>query len=64
MGHISLKEGNINAYKIFVVKPEYNSQLGRRKHKWKRNVKGVVRKSAVRVWTEFIWHRVRSSAML
>jgi hypothetical protein len=43
------------AYKLLVGKPEWNRPLGRPRHRWED------KKYSVKVWTGFIWLRIRIS---
>jgi hypothetical protein len=50
-----------NANKTLVRKPEEERSLGRPRWSWEDNIKWILKKQIVRIWTEFIWLKKRSS---
>jgi hypothetical protein len=42
----------------FVDRPEGKKPLGGPKHRWKDNIKEIIKKWNMRVWTRFIWLRI------
>jgi len=53
-----------NAYKILVGKPEGKRPLGRPRRRWEDNIRKGLRETGGRVWTGFIWLRIRTSGGL
>jgi hypothetical protein len=54
----------LNAYRVLVGKPEGNRPPERPGHRWKGNNEMCLKKYGVRVWTGFIWLRIRTSNKL
>jgi hypothetical protein len=52
------------AYKLLVGKPEGKRPLGRPKCRWKDNIKMNLRERGGKVWTGFMWCRIRTSGRL
>jgi len=51
-------------YKILVGKPERKWPLETPRHKWKDNIKCVLKRQGMRMKTGFIWLRIGSSGRL
>jgi hypothetical protein len=49
----------MNAYRIFVGKPEGKRPLGRPRHRWEDNIKMDLGENGV-VWTGLIWLRIET----
>jgi hypothetical protein len=45
-------------YRDLVGKPEGKRPLGRRRHRWKDNIKWIVRKWDMKLWTGSSWFRI------
>jgi hypothetical protein len=49
-----------NAYTILIRKPEVKRPLVRLWSRWEANIKIDVKETGMRMWTGFIWFRIRS----
>jgi hypothetical protein len=59
----STKMGDVRSeYAILVEKPGGKGQLGIPKHGWEDNIKYLLQKYSVTMWTGFIWFSARSSS--
>jgi hypothetical protein len=50
-----------NFSKFLDGKPAEKRTHGRPRHRWESNIRMDFREAGVRVWIEFIWHKVQSS---
>jgi hypothetical protein len=65
MGRICSTNGEkMNAYRIFVGKPEGRRPLGRPRRRWVDNIKMDLRDIGWSIWTGSIWLRIGTSGGL
>jgi hypothetical protein len=53
-----------NAYKILVGKPEGKRHLGILSNRWMDNINTDLKQISMKVWTGFIWMRIKTSSQL
>jgi hypothetical protein len=53
-----------NAYSILTGKFEVKRPIGRPQHRWKDTIRMDLRKQGKKLWTGFLWLRIRTSGGL
>jgi len=53
-----------NAYKIFAGKLEDKRPLGRLRRRWEHNIRMDLREMSGKLWTVYIWLRIRKTGTL
>jgi hypothetical protein len=57
-GHVAHMGERRGVYRVLVKKPDGKRLLGRPRHRWKYNIKIIIRKWKMGAWTGLIRHRI------
>jgi hypothetical protein len=58
MGHVARMGEERGVYRVLVGKPEGNRPLGRPRRRWEDNIRMIIKKWHVGVWTGLGWLRI------